>query len=251
MGILDGKKAIITGGGSGIGYAIAETFLEEGAEILISGRKFEKLVAAKEKLSAKGKVHILEWDISDVDGISEKIQDAADILKDIDILVNNAGVLTERDFKWHYLDLTPEEWDYVMNINCKGTYFMCQNMIKYFLRQDKTRPARHILNVASEMGVRPACVTYGISKWGVVGMTQGLGMKLAPKGIVINGIAPGATATEMMGWHEGDSFEREMHPNKRLGYPKEMGKLVAFLCSEYGDNIVGEVVTCDGGSHLY
>lgn len=247
MGLLAGKRAIVTGAGSGIGLAIARKYCEEGARVLLTGRREEKLIDACAGIGASARYMV--WDVRDFGHLRERIELSAELLGGpVDILVNNAGVLTPNDFSWNYLDLTPDEWDYVMDTNCKGMFFMCQNMAKHML---KNHVKGHIVNIASEMGFRPACVTYGISKWGAVGMTRGLGMMLAPRGIVVNGIAPGATTTDMMGWKSGDSTYRESHANRRFASPEEIAELAAFLGSDKADNIVGEVILSDGGSSLH
>lgn len=247
MELLAGKRALVTGGGGGIGFAIAKKYCEEGASVIITGRNEEKLASACGRIGRAAKYMV--WDVTDFDHCRGNIEKTAERLGGpIEILVNNAGVLTHNDFIWNYLDLTPEEWDQVMDTNCKGMFFMCQNMAKHML---KNEIKGHIVNITSEMGFRPACVTYGISKWGTVGMTKGLGMMLASRNIVVNGIAPGAITTEMMGWKEGDSIYRESHANKRFGYPEEIAELAAFLGSDKADNIIGEVIVSDGGSSLH
>lgn len=247
MGSLVGKRALVTGASSGIGFAIAKKYCEEGAKVIITGRNEKKLVSACGKISEMAQCMV--WDVTDFDHCRENIERAADMLGGpIEILVNNAGVLTHNDFAWNYLDLTPAEWDYVMDTNCKAMFFMCQNMAKHML---KNEVKGHIVNITSEMGFRPACVTYGISKWGTVGLTKGLGMMLASRNIVVNGIAPGAITTDMMGWKAGDSVYRESHANKRFGYPEEIAELAVFLGSDKADNIVGEVILSDGGSSLH
>lgn len=247
MDALAGKRALVTGAGGGIGFAIAKKYCEEGAKVIITGRNEEKLVSACDKMGEMAQYMV--WDVTDFDHCRENIEKAADMLEGaIEILVNNAGVLTHNDFVWNYLDLTPEEWDLVMDTNCKAMFFMCQNMAKHML---KNQIKGHIVNITSEMGFRPACVTYGIAKWGTVGMTKGLGMMLASRNIVVNGIAPGAITTDMMGWKDGDSVYRESHANRRFGYPEEIAELAAFLGSDKADNIVGEVILSDGGSSLH
>lgn len=247
MGLLSGKRTIITGGGSGIGFAIAKKYYEEGANVVITGRNEEKLIGVCPQIGNTAQYMV--WNITDFFHCREYIEKAAGLLGGpVEILVNNAGVLTQNDFMWNYLELTPDEWDYVMDTNCKGMFFMCQNMAKHMLDNNVKG---HIVNITSEMGFRPACVTYGISKWGTVGMTKGLGMMLASKNIIVNGIAPGAITTQMMGWKEGDSVYRESHANKRFGFPEEIADLAVFLGSDKADNIVGEVILSDGGSSLH
>lgn len=246
MKVLEGKCAIITGGGSGIGLAIAQKYVQEGARVILTGRNENKLRDAVGKIGKSSQYMV--WDVCDYNNCRKKIEMAAETLgKPIDILVNNAGVLTQNDFEWNYLELTSEEWDYVMNTNCKAVFFMCQNMAKHMM---ENKVKGHIVNITSEMGFRPACVTYGISKWGAVGLTKGLGMMLASKGIVVNGIAPGATTTDMMRWKPGDSIYRDSHANKRFAFPDEIAQLAAFLASDSANNIIGEVVLSDGGSSL-
>lgn len=246
MGLLEGKRALVTGAGSGIGLAIARKYCEEGAQVLITGRNEKKLMRACSDMDT---MKYMVWDVTDFEHCRDKIEKAAQMLEgSLNILVNNAGVLTENDFSQKYMELTPEEWDYVMDINCKGMFFMCQNMAKHML---ENRVKGHIVNITSEMGFRSACVTYGISKWGTVGMTKGLGKALASQNIIVNGIAPGATTTEMMRWKEGDSTYRKSHANKRYAFPDEIAELAVFLGSEKADNIVGEVIISDGGSSLH
>ncbi len=244
--LLKGKRAIVTGGSRGIGRAIAKEFINEGAKVLITGRSEEALVQITEK---QDNLEYLVWDATDFDNYNSNIKKSYDKLGgNIDILVNNAGVLTQNDFMMNYLDLELNEWDLVMDTNLKAVYFMCQSMAKYMIENNIKG---HIINIGSEMGRRPACVSYGISKWGVEGLTKGFGQKLASKGIIVNGIAPGATTTSMMNWSEGDSIERKTHANGRFGFPEEIARLAAYLASDFGENIIGEMILCDGGSSLY
>ena len=241
------KIVLITGATSGFGEATAERFAKAGYKVIVTGRRKERLEALKAKLPTCD-ILPLSFDVTQKEEVFAAIASLPNEYKNIDILVNNAGILTQNDFNMNYLDISLDEWDSVINVNLKAVFFMCQNMAKHML---KNSVRGHIVNIASEMGLRPACVTYGISKWGVIGMTKGLGKMLANRGIVVNGIAPGAITTEMMNWHEGDSIYRESHANKRFGFPDEIANLAAFLCSGLGDNIIGEIITSDGGSSLH
>lgn len=251
---LKGKKVLVTGGSRGIGFAIAKEFLNQGANVVITGRNAKRLEATLTNF-APYKPLLLEWDASDIDICKEKLDEAINMLGGLDIVINNAGVLTPHDvcaelYVEQFFKVTPEDFDYVIGVDLKGVFFLCQAAAQYMIDNNTGKCKGHIVNVGSEMGYRPVASPYGMAKWGVHGITKGLGKLLGKKGICVNGIAPGATTTEMMNWHPGDSTERESHPNGRFGTPEEMAKLTAYLASEQGENIVGHVVLCDGGSSL-
>lgn len=243
--ILKGKKALIVGGGGGIGRGICRKFIEEGAMILITGRTESNLSEACSELG-HGARYML-WDIRKAETAHQKILEAAEILGGLDIVVNTAGVLTEHDWNDDPFEITPEDWDYVMDINLRGVFFVCQAAAKYMIEHSIRG---HIVNIASEMAFVPNVNAYGPSKWGVRCITEGLGVALGHKGITVNGIAPGPVATSMMHWKEGDPITDPGHPNGRWALPDEIGSLAAFLASPYGENIVGHCVVSDGGHYL-
>ena len=181
-----------------------------------------------------------EWDVSDVSEVDELIVQIADNLGGMDIVVNNAGVISREKF----LEVTEEGWDSVLDINLKGVYFVSQAAANYMIRGNV--PGR-IINIASDAGLRPAATPYGISKWGVVGLTRGFAGMLAPKGILVNAIAPGPVATEMMGWKPGEPLERQNYPLGRLARPEEIADVAAFLASDEASRIIGAVLTVSGG----
>lgn len=253
--MLEGKKALVTGGSRGIGLAIAKEFLKQGAKVVVTGRDIKRLETSRESFAPYDPI-FLEWDAGNVDICRDKLMEAVELLGGLDIVVNNAGVLRPSDvcaelYVERFFEVTPEDYDFVMGINLKGTFFLCQEAAKYMIANNKGKRKGHILNICSEMGYRPVASPYGMSKWAVHGITKGLGKLLGREGICVNGIAPGATTTEMMNWHPGDSTERESHANGRFGTPEEMAQLAAYLSSDMGENIVGHVVLCDGGSSLY
>lgn len=242
-GILEGKRVLVTGGSSGIGYAIAKKCLEEGARVVITGRDIHKLNAVSEKIGSNNLL-ALEWDVSDSNLAREKIKEIELVLGGLDIVFNNAGVYTSKSF----LEIEEEDWDTVMDINAKGLFFVCQAASDYFLKKSKSGK---IINIASNRGILGDYGPYGMSKWGVIGLTKGLGRDLISKGIIVNGIAPGITATNINGVKVEENAFSDEPRNKRIGLPEEIAELALFLASDAANNIVGEVIVCDGGTSLH
>lgn len=239
-------KIIVTGGGSGIGAAIARRLIDAGAQVVAAGRTAEKLQKTAETIASEN-LHILEWDIADVNGIPQKLEEAAALMGGLNGLVNAAalgtGVLTGRGYEpW---DITEDEWDALMDVNCKGTFFMMRDMIDYLL-------ARHekgnILNIASNAACMDIVGSYGVSKLGLIRLTRALGKKYGSEGVIINGIAPGATFTPMIARyakHIDDPYPR--HAIGRFIRPDEIAELAYYLMSDYGEIICGHTVVADGG----
>ena len=149
-------------------------------------------------------------------------------------MVNNAGI----SFDSH-ASSKEEEYDTILDTNLKGVYFLTQHFANYF-KDNKIRG--NILNIASSSSVRPATSPYGLSKWGIKGLTEGMARLLAPYGITVNGIAPGQTATPMM---EGVSLKNIYHPTNLIGryiLPVEIANMAVILVSEMGRSIVGDIV---------
>lgn len=159
----------------------------------------------------------------------------------IDILVNSAGILNHTDF----LEMSEDEYDRIMDINAKGTFFMSQAVAKHMI---ENRIKGHILNLSSSSSLRPAWTPYQISKWAVRGMTLGMADRLLPYGIIVNAIAPGPVATPMLGKHEGDSIYNATCPAGRYAMPEEIARLATFMVSDLGDMIVGDTFYMTGGS---
>lgn len=245
--LLQGKVALITGGSGGIGNAIAKAFLENGAKVIITGTNEIKLQKCVRELSADTSYNVsceyIVLNVLDVKSIPDKVRCAASKFPEnrIDILVNSAGLIAHSDFA----HMTEEEYDNVMNVNAKGTYFMSQ-AVSQFMIKNKTKG--HILNVSSSSALRPASTPYHISKWAVKGLTLGLADVLLPYGIIVNAIAPGQVATSMLGKHEGDSIENPDTINGRYAMPSEIASLAVFMASDMGNLIVGDTYYITGGS---
>jgi len=243
--LLKNKVAIVSGGTGGIGMEIAEKFSEAGAIVIALGTNEEKINAIN---SRKVNICAKSWDLLDFDLYDDKIEEIISEYGNIDILVNCAGVLTDSCKRGDFFGINENDWDVTININLKAVFFLSQKIAKHMI---DSNTKGNILNIVSETGHRAAIVPYRISKWGERGFTEGLAKELAPYGIVVNGISPGAVATDMMGKKEGDSLYHSSHPNKRFAKPEEIANLAIFLVSDFGNNIVGDIILSDGGGHLY
>jgi NAD(P)-dependent dehydrogenase (short-subunit alcohol dehydrogenase family) len=243
--LLKGRCALITGGTSGIGYAIAAALLQAGAMVIVTGRNQNRLSDAVKVLSSKGQVMGFVLDNTDVDSygtVFEQMISSAQSkgASDIDILVNNAGV----NFKG-MPNATEEEYDQVMDTNLKGAFFLSQMFGKYLVA-NKIRG--NILNIASASSLRPADSAYTLSKWGLRGLTLGLAKSLAQYGITVNGIAPGPTATPMMKKDETSNMTLDRIPLGRYITPEEIANMAVFLVSDMGRSIMGDIVYMTGGA---
>jgi 3-oxoacyl-[acyl-carrier protein] reductase len=187
------------------------------------------------------------FDIADIDKFKEKIEIAASIFGKIDILVNSAGIHTENvDF----FTMTSNEYDRVMDVNIKGVYFICKEFVEY-MKKHKAKEKKHILLISSSRGSEPAWSPYGVSKWALNGLTKGLAQLLLPYGIIVNAIAPGSTATELIGVKAGDSINSQENGNNRLIMPVEVANIAKMLVSSSGDMIVGEIIHVSGGRGVF
>lgn len=243
--LLLGRNALITGGSSGIGYAIAKSFLNSGANIVICGRNRDRLVHAKTKLvddccCNTDRIDLLELDISSVQNIKCILPQFLNGKK-IDIFVNNAGTNGGELFP----DTAEEEYDRVLNTNLKGMYFISQEIAKYMV---ENKIEGNILNITSSSSLRPGISPYIISKWGERSLTLGMAKKYLSYGIVVNGLAPGSTLTPMLSDDEENDLYLEYSPSKRYAAPEEIGNLATILVSGMGRMIVGDTIYATGGA---
>ncbi|WP_421857337.1 SDR family NAD(P)-dependent oxidoreductase [Oricola sp.] len=247
---LDGKIAIVTGGASGIGYAIAKRLLQDGARVAIAdiAEKAGRQVA--EDLSPLGEVEFIAADVGDRLSVHNMIASALDLFGDIDILVNNAGIVHGADF----LDITEEDFDRVMRVNLKGMFLCGQAAARMMVEKvNNGGPAGAIVNMSSINGTVaiPNQVPYCVSKGGVNQLTKVMALSLAPYGITVNAVGPGSIMTEMLAAVNNDPAARNRilsrTPLLRIGEPSEIASIVAFLASGEASYITGEVIHADGG----
>lgn len=238
--LLDGKVALIVGGSGGIGLGISQSFIDAGAKVIISGTRQSKLDACVEKLGKMSKSIVINVnEVNEFDNLILKAEQLFD--SKIDILVNCAGVHGNQKFG----EVSEETYDAVLNTNLKGLFFMTQAMGNYM---KKNGIKGHILNVSSAAALKPGYTPYEISKNGVKSFTLGAVAELIPYGIVVNAIAPGPVATEMLGRAEEDTLYTNCVPSKRFATPIEIGQLAVIMVSDMCNLVVGDTFYISGGS---
>lgn len=243
--LLHGRCALITGGTKGIGFAIAESFVTNGATVIITGTNDDSLNTACKELEKKTnkKIYGLKFNNKNISEFPTLFSTfIKEINQKVDILVNNAGLMNGCDF----FDVSVQSFEDVLNVNLKGTFFISQYISRYMI---ENKIHGNILNVSSS-SIRPADGPYGISKWGINGFTLGLAERLLPHGIIVNGIAPGPTKTAMISNIMNDNILFEQKPLGRYILPCEIANLSTILVSALGKVIIGDVVYATGGAAL-
>lgn len=246
--LLKNRCALITGGTSGIGYAIAEAYIDAGACVIITGRDQERLNKSINKLRSKNvNVFGCVLDNTKVDTFDKVFQDLIVKIGErgyphIDILVNNAGV----NYKG-MPNATEYEYDKVLDTNLKGVFFLSQMFGKYMVANNIKG---NILNIASSSSLRPADSAYCVSKWGIRGLTLGLAKSLAQYGVTVNGLAPGPTATPMMINDNQTNMALKRIPLGRYIMPEEIANMATILVSNMGRAIMGDIVYMTGGAGI-
>ncbi|MGD9496320.1 MAG: SDR family NAD(P)-dependent oxidoreductase [Armatimonadota bacterium] len=241
---LEGRKALVTGASRGIGQAIALAYADEGADVAITAaRSADALEAVRAEVEARGrKCMPMVWDVPEVGRARDRLCEASGALGGLDIVVNNAGVVRLPEQPGDHD--AEAEWDYVIDTNLKGVWFLTEEAARLMAEAG----GGVIVNIASDIAFRGASSVYAVSKWGVVGLTRGLGRKWAGRGVRINAVAPGPVATEMIAWHEGDPLENERLPLGRLTLPEEVASVALFLASDDAAAVIGETVVLNTGN---
>ena len=245
---LEGKVAAITGGNQGIGLGIAQRFLQEGAAVAIcylsDKEGTEKIVEGL--CSGGGKAVAVQADVSKLGDGVRFVEETAAQLGEIDVLVNNAGV----EKRAHFWDVTEADYDFVLDVNLKGLFFITQAFVRH---QMKVKAPGKVINISSvhEELPFPHFSSYCASKGGVKMLTRDLSIELAPLGITINSVAPGAIETPINKNLLNDpaklSALLENIPLKRLGKPEDVASVAVFLASDESSYITGTTIFVDGG----
>jgi len=245
---LAGKAALVTGSSQGIGAAVALRLAEEGADIVVNYHSHpEGAEEVVEKIRGAGcTVVALQADLGRVPEVQRLVQESVRALGRLDILVNNAGVEKNADF-WA---VTEADYDHIMDVNLKGVFFGTQFFVRHLMETKRSGKIINMSSVHEELPF-PHFAPYCMSKGGLKMMTRDLAIELAPFGITINSIAPGAIETPINSklLHDPAKLNALLDniPLRRLGKPEDVAGIVAFLASSDADYITGTTVFADGG----
>ncbi len=243
------KRVLVTGGSRGIGFAIAEAFVDAGARVAINGRTEQSVSAAIERLGGGERLVAAPGDIGTVPGCESAVKTANDAFDGLDVLVNSAGIGSGRPIE----DSDEAMWDAHVDVNLKGTFFCCRAALPA-LRESNG----NIVNIASDAGLMgvPGITVYCASKGGVVNMTRAMALEVAPD-VRVNCVCPGYVDTDMIRRDHIDkkddpaAAEQRMvdyAPMKRIATPAEIAQAVLYLASSEARFVTGAALPIDGGA---
>ena len=247
-GRLEGKVAIITGAGTGMGESHARRFAKEGAAVVLAEIDLPSAERVADEIKAEGgKALAIKVDISNKADVEEMVKKALDAFGKIDILVNNAAVFKGAPA----VELSEADWDFVLDVNLKGQFLCAQAVGRHMVEGKQGK----IVNIASVSGHRGGPVTgaaYCASKGGVLSLTRQLAIEWAPYNINVNSVSPGTTTTPMlMNFFKAAGMSIEDHnrwiPLSKPNSPEDMSNAVLFLASSESDTITGQDILVDGG----
>jgi NAD(P)-dependent dehydrogenase (short-subunit alcohol dehydrogenase family) len=244
----DSKIAIVTGGGSGIGFAIAEKFVQHKIHTIIVGRDEQKLCAAREKLGSM--CEMLVCDLNVLNTIPKLVEDVVKKHGRIDVLVNNAGI----NMKKAFIEVTNEDFHKIILTNVTAVFALSREVVKCMFEKNTKGSIINISSMASQYGI-PKVIAYTASKSAIEGMTRAMAVELSPQGIRVNCIAPGFIATDMSAQALNNDPERKAKamgrtPMGELGQPSDIGDAAVFLATEASKYITGVVLPVDGGNSI-
>ena len=246
---LEGKKAVVTGGASGFGRETALLFAREGADVVLLDRNLEGAKAVAAEIEALGrKAYPVECDVCDEASVKNAFAEAFKALGVIDILINIAGIGRGG---WRIEDLPVDEWEKLIDINLKGVYLCCKEVIPH-MEERKYGKVVSIASICGQCG-RKVAVDYAASKAGVIGLTRALAMQVAKFGVNVNAVAPGPIITPIFEKNytpEMINALTETIPFARMGTTMDVANLFLFLASDESGWITGECVAVNGGAYM-
>jgi len=242
---LQNKVALVTGGGAGIGRAIAIDLAMHGADVMIVDRQSADAVVDEIKKFGR-KVFAAQADVSSFDDSVRAVAVTLESLGRLDFLINNAGI-NKDGVVWK---MTEEQWDAVIDVNLKG----CFNFIRAVAPVFKEQKSGKIVNITSINGMRGKFgqANYAASKAGIIGLTKTVARELGKFNVNVNAVAPGMVETDMMRVLPQDVKDKSISETvlERVAQPEDIAHVVTFLCSEYARHITGEVIKVDGGQYI-
>jgi 3-oxoacyl-[acyl-carrier protein] reductase len=248
MHLLEGKIALVTGGGRGIGRAIVLELAASGADVAFTFREnaaqAEEVVSQLEHLGRRGQAY--QADVTDFAAAQRVVEQVISTWGRLDILINNAGI-HKNEVIWA---IDEDQWDDVLDVNLKGTFNYTRAVAPIFRGQNGGK----IVSIASIHGLRgrPAGPNYSAAKAGVIGLAKSVARDLGPYGVNVNVVAPGIVETDMVRNLAEEVRARFIGDTVlgRIGQPEDVAYLVAFLCSDRARHITGEVIKVDGGQYI-
>ena len=251
---LSGRVAFVTGASSGLGAQFARTLSQSGAAVVLAARRIDRLKTLRAELeSMGGDAHVVELDVTDPDSIRSAVAHAETEMGTIDILVNNSGVSTTQKL----VDVSPEDYDYVMGTNTRGAFFVAHEVAKRMIARSRgaapgTFTGGRIVNVASMAGLKVLSQigVYSMSKAAVIHMTRAMALEWGKFGINTNALCPGYIDTELNHAHwqtEAGQKLMNMTPRKRVGKPEDLNSALMMLCANESHFINGAVLSADDG----
>lgn len=255
--LLEGKAAVVTGAGRGMGRFIAIHFAREGADVACVDIADAERTAADVRSLGRRALGVT-CDVAQVDQIEAMVEQVLKDLGRIDILINCAGVMQTKPL----LDITEADWDRIVDVNQKGLFFCLQAVARHMVQRGGGGAIVNFSSVAGRSG-RPYAAHYSASKFAVIGITRSAALAFAPHKIRVNAVCPGIVDTPMwqqidreraqiFGLQPGEAIKQfvETVPLKRIGTPQDVANVVTFLCSDLADYVTGQAINVDGGVEM-
>ena len=249
MAELEGKVAVVTGAGRGLGRAIAEELAGSGAKVVVNySRSKEPAEEVVEGISGgdEDRAVAIQADVSDAEQASRLIEETVEHFGRIDVLVNNAGINVDKTLK----KMTPEDWDTVVQVDLNSCYYTVNAAMPHFVEQESGK----IVNISSFVGQSGnfGQTNYAAAKAGIIGFTKSAALELARYNVTVNAVCPGFVETDMLAGVPEDVVKERILPRiplRRVGSPQEVAKAVRFLVED-GDYITGETLNINGGIYM-